>query len=74
MSTGRKQVLGYGLLSLSTLAWGAGIALPFVQSTDAQTLGMAAGLIIAGELLFLASVFFLGKTFYQRLKSQFAKK
>lgn len=73
MNIQRRRVLGYALLALSTLTWGAGIVLTILSDISVQMASVIGALIIAGELLFLAAIALLGKDFYTKLKLFFAR-
>ena len=73
MNIQRRRVLGYALLALSTLTWGAGIVLTILGDISVQMASVIGALIIAGELLFLAAIALLGKDFYTKLKLFFAR-
>lgn len=69
MKTSRTaRLIGFSLLGASTLAWLAGLGLPLSGWALPHKGWWTTGLLVSGELLFAASVYFLGKEYGQRLK------
>jgi len=66
-----KKIIGYISLALSLIAWGAIALLPFIDISKGQVVGATTFLIIAGELLFWASVVLLGKEAWEKIKGMF---
>ncbi|MEM1154112.1 MAG: transporter suffix domain-containing protein [Pseudomonadota bacterium] len=69
-----KKTLGYMLLALAILAWAGIPVLPFIDLTLAQVAAATTFLLIAGELLFWASVVLLGEEVWKGIKSIFRRK
>jgi hypothetical protein len=70
------KTIGYTLFILCCLAWLAIAIIPFLGYSKGATAGIITGLIIFGEVTFYASILFLGKTFYNKIreKLRFRKK
>ena len=67
------KLVGYVLFVYSWIAWAAIAAVPFLG----LSLGMAAAfvtfLLVSGEIAFYLSLVILGKEFWSKIKSYFAK-
>jgi len=65
------KITGYILLGISGLLFGLILVIPWFDFSNRQIAGITAGLIIAGEILFYLSIFILGKSFLNKIKSWF---
>jgi multisubunit Na+/H+ antiporter MnhE subunit len=64
------KTIGYILLIVSCLAFLMILVIPWLGFSKIQMAGITTGLIIAGEVLFYLSLFILGKSFYEKIKSR----
>lgn len=64
------KLTGYILLSVSCLLFILIPVIPWLDLSGGQIAGITAGLLIAGEILFYTSLIFLGRTFYNKIKSK----
>jgi hypothetical protein len=64
------KISGYILLTISCLLFILIPVVPWFSFSAAQIAGITAGLIIAGEILFYLSLFILGRSFYDKIKSR----
>lgn len=64
------KTIGYILLILSCLSFVMIPVVPFLGFSGMKIAGITTGLIIAGEVLFYLSLFILGKSFYEKIKSK----
>ncbi len=64
-----RKIIGYLLLALSALAWGAILTLPFFGVSWGEAAVLAAVLIVIGEGAFLLAVALLGKDILARIKA-----
>jgi len=62
--------LGYILFSFSILCFLLLLVVPLTGFSGGKIAGLATFLFIAGEVLFYVSIFILGKSFYQKIKSK----
>lgn len=62
------KAVGFALLDLSALSSGTGLALPFLPAPLPRKPLRVTAFLVAGELCFAASLFFLGKQYGQLLK------
>lgn len=67
------KAVGYLLLALSFLAWGAIGILPFLDFSIGMKTAFTTGLLIFGEVAFFFSVVLLGKDFFMKVKDFLAK-
>lgn len=68
-----KKTIGYFLLVLSFVAWGAIAVLAWTDLSIAMMAAWTTGLVIAGEVAFFSSLIFLGKDFLRHVKAFVAK-
>jgi hypothetical protein len=68
-----KKAIGYFLLVLSFITWGAMATLPFLDLSIAMATALTTGLLITGELAFFLSMFLLGKDFWMKVKNVWGK-
>lgn len=66
------KIAGFILLGLSALSFLLILIIPWLGYSKGEIAGIIAGLIIAGEVTFYLSVFFLGRSFYEKIKSWFS--
>jgi len=64
------KTIGYILLIISCFAFLLILVIPWLGFSKIQIAGITTGLIIAGEVLFYLSLFILGRTFYDKIKSK----
>ena len=64
------KTTGYILLAISILSFLSILIVPWIGFSNVQIAGITTGLIIAGEVLFYLSLFFLGKSFLEKIKSK----
>jgi hypothetical protein len=66
-----KRLLGLCLFWVSWLFWGLVLMVPFVLEADTTSIAVVVTvLLVAAEVSFFASLFLLGKPFYQALKAR----
>lgn len=68
-----KKIAGCALLALSVVAWGAIAALPLLDLSPSVALAWTSGLLIGGEIAFLAGIAVLGREAWQKIKSIFGR-
>ena len=70
MKSGREvlKITGYAILSVSCILFILIPVVPWVGFSVKASAGIAAGLLIAGEILFYVSLAILGKSFLDKLK------
>jgi multisubunit Na+/H+ antiporter MnhE subunit len=64
------KTIGFILLTISCLAFLMILVIPWLGFTKIQIAGITTGLIITGEVLFYLSLFILGRSFYDKIKSR----
>jgi multisubunit Na+/H+ antiporter MnhE subunit len=64
------KTIGYILLLVSCLSFLMILIVPWIGLSKIQIAGITTGLIIAGEVLFYLSLFILGRSFYDKIKSK----
>jgi hypothetical protein len=64
------KTIGYILLLISCLSFLSILIVPWIGFSKIQIAGITTGLIIAGEILFYLSLFILGKSFWDKIKSK----
>jgi hypothetical protein len=65
------RLIGYILLGISALSFMLILVIPWFGFSKGGIAGMITGLIIAGEVSFYLSIFILGRSFYEKIKSFF---
>ncbi len=65
------RITGYILFVISTLSFLLIFVIPWFGYTKAQIAGIITGLVITGEVTFYLSLFILGKSFWEKIKSWF---
>ena len=64
------KTIGYTLFLISCLSFLMILIVPWLGFSKIQIAGITTGLIIAGEILFYLSLFILGRSFYDKIKSK----
>jgi hypothetical protein len=74
--TGVVRIAGYIILGVSCILFLLIPVVPWLGLSAGKIAGISAGLLIAGEILFYLSLFILGRSFYDKIKSwlKFGKK
>jgi hypothetical protein len=65
-----SKTIGYILLTISCLAFLMMLVVPFLGFSKIHIAGITTGLLITGEVLFYLSLFILGRSFYDKIKSK----
>ena len=63
------RTLGYILLGISCVSFIMIPVVPFLGFSGIKIAGITTGLIITGEVLFYLSLFILGRSFFEKIKS-----
>ena len=66
-----RRILGCALFTLSFVAWAVIATLPFLDISVGLAAVITTGLVICGEVAFVASLALLGKDFWRKLYSYF---
>jgi multisubunit Na+/H+ antiporter MnhE subunit len=64
------KTVGYIILAISCLSFIMILIVPWLGFSKIQIAGITTGLIITGEILFYLSLFILGRSFYDKIKSK----
>jgi hypothetical protein len=64
------KTVGYIILAISCLSFIMILVVPWLGFSKIQIAGITTGLIITGEILFYLSLFILGRSFYDKIKSK----
>ena len=64
------KTFGFIILAISCLAFLLILIVPWFGFSKIQIAGITTGLIIIGEILFYLSLFILGRSFYDKIKSK----
>lgn len=64
------KIIGYIILSVSCLLFLTILIVPWFGFSKVQIAGVTTGLIIAGEITFYLSLFILGRSFFDKIKSK----
>ena len=64
------KTVGYIILVISCISFLMILIVPWFGFPKIQLAGITTGLIIVGEVLFYLSLFILGRTFYDKIKSK----
>jgi hypothetical protein len=64
------KAVGYIILAISCLSFIMILIIPWFGFSKIQIAGITTGLIITGEILFYLSLFILGRSFYEKIKSK----
>jgi hypothetical protein len=65
------KTVGYVILVISCLSFLMILVVPWLGFSKIKIAGISTGLLITGEILFYLSLFILGRSFYDKLKSKF---
>jgi hypothetical protein len=65
------RIIGYILLALSTISFLMILVIPWFGYSKSQIAGLITALIIFGEVTFYLSIFILGKSFWEKIKTMF---
>jgi hypothetical protein len=65
------KIAGYIILGISCLLFILIPVVPWFDFSKTQIAGITAALLIAGEITFYLSLFILGKSFFEKIKSKF---
>ncbi|MBG0858047.1 MAG: transporter suffix domain-containing protein [Bacteroidales bacterium] len=65
------KIIGFIVLTVSCILFLLIPVVPWLGFSGGQTAGIAAGLLISGEILFYLSLFILGRGFYDKIKNKF---
>jgi hypothetical protein len=64
------KTVGYIILLISCLSFLMILVVPWFGFSKIQLAGITTGLIIVGEILFYLSLFILGRSFYDKIRSK----
>jgi hypothetical protein len=64
------KTVGYIILLISCLSFLMILVVPWFGFSKIQLAGITTGLIIIGEILFYLSLFILGRSFYDKIRSK----
>jgi hypothetical protein len=64
------KTIGYIILLISCLSFLMILVVPWFGFSKIQIAGITTGLIIVGEIMFYLSLFILGRSFYDKIKSK----
>jgi hypothetical protein len=64
------KTAGYIILVISCLSFLLILVVPWLGFSKIQIAGITTGLLITGEVLFYLSLFILGRSFYDKIKSK----
>ena len=64
------KTVGYILFLISILSFLMILIIPWLGFPKIKIAGITTGLIITGEILFYLSLFILGRSFYDKIKSK----
>ncbi len=64
------KIIGFTILAISCVLFLLIPVVPFLGFSSAKTAGIAAGLLIAGEVTFYMSLSILGRSFWHKIKSR----
>ena len=64
------KTIGYIILSISCISFLMIPIVPWLGFSNIKIAGITTGLIIAGEIMFYLSLFILGRSFYEKIKSK----
>lgn len=65
------KIAGYIILGISCLLFIMIPVVPWFDFSKSQIAGITAALLIAGEITFYLSLFILGRSFFDKIKSKF---
>jgi hypothetical protein len=64
------KTIGYIILAVSCISFLMILVVPWLGFSKIKIAGITTGLLITGEILFYLSLFILGKSFYEKIKSK----
>ena len=64
------KIIGYILLIICCVLFFSILIVPWVGFSKGQIAAITTGLIIAGEIMFYLSLIFLGRSFFDKIKSK----
>jgi hypothetical protein len=64
------KTIGYIILAVSCISFLLILVIPWLGFSKIKIAGITTGLLITGEILFYLSLFILGKSFYEKIKSK----
>lgn len=64
------KIAGFILLAISCLSFLLILVIPWLGYPKGKVAGIITGLIIVGEVLFYLSLFILGRSYYDKIKSK----
>ena len=64
------KTAGYIILAISCISFIMILVVPWLGFSKMQIAGITTGLLITGEVLFYLSLFILGRSFYDKIKSK----
>lgn len=64
------KIVGYIILLISCLSFLMILIIPWLGFSKIQIAGITTGLIVVGEISFYLSLFILGRSFYDKIKSK----
>jgi hypothetical protein len=65
------RLIGYILLGISAISFLLILVFPWFGFSKGEIAGIITGLVIVGEVTFYLSIFILGRSFYEKIKSYF---
>jgi hypothetical protein len=65
-----SKIIGYILFLVCCISFGLILVFPWFDFSKKQIAVITTGLIIVGEISFYLSIFFLGKTFFAKIKNK----
>jgi hypothetical protein len=69
-----RKIIGWVLMVASFVLWGAIALVPLLDVSTATAASMAVGMLVASELIFLASLALLGKDTVRGLMKRFRRR
>jgi hypothetical protein len=66
------RLIGYIIFAFSCLVWGAILVIPWLGFSKGKIAGIITVLVIVGEITFYVSIFLIGRSFYDKIKSKLA--
>jgi hypothetical protein len=64
------KTVGFIILAISCLSFLLILVIPWLGFSKGKVAGIITGLIIVGEVLFYLSLFILGRSYYDKIKSK----
>ena len=66
------RLIGYIIFAFSCLVWGSILVIPWLGFSKGKIAGIITVLVIVGEVTFYVSIFMIGRSFYDKIKSKLA--